>query len=170
MKNQLIVEEKFSRLWPSAAIISLIAALIFYLLYVNTEDVLNESYFRVLSFAFFAAGILVLFKLKDGKVTLRLEVSDNSELVILYQIKRNTIAEEQWSLNDIASVKIDEMPNTSLSNDIVRGDRSIKVRYRNHSDWIYLNNLNNRVIPLKKEDAERVMEFIQSKLKRVPQD
>lgn len=168
MKNQLTVEEKFSRLWPTAAVVSLFAALIFYLLYVNTENALNESYFRVLSFAFFAAGILVLFKLKDGKITLRMEVSANRELSIHYQTKRTTIAEEVWNLDDIASVKIDEMPNNSLSNDIVRGDRCIKVRYRNHTDWIYLNNLSNRVIPLKKEDAKRVMEFIQRNLEEDP--
>src|SRR5690625_7879356 len=93
-----------------------------------------------------------------------MEVSANRELSIHYQTKRTTIAEEAWNLDDIASVKIDEMTNNSLSNDIMRGDRSIKVRDKNNTVWIYLNNLNNRFIPLQAETEKRVKEFIQSNL------
>lgn len=164
MKKQLHIEEKFSKFWPSASVISFLIALTFYLLYINTDEVLNGGYYRLIAFSFFAAGILSIFKLRDGKVWLQLEVSGNRDLRIHYQTKKRVIGEDQWNMEEIASVKIAEMPNKSLYNDIVTSDRCLVIRLKNNSDWLYLNNLDSRVIPLAERDAEKIRQFIQKEL------
>lgn len=164
MKKQLHIEEKFSKFWPAAAVISFLIALTFYLLYINTDEVLNGGYYRLIAFSFFAAGVLSIFKLRDGKVLLQLEISNNRDLRIHYQTKKRAIGEDQWNIEEIASVKIAEMPNKSLYNDMVASDRCVVIRLKNNSDWLYLNNLDSRVIPLTERDAEKIRQFIQKEL------
>lgn len=165
MKNQLYIEEKFSKFWPSVAAVSFLIAIGLFLLYIRTDHVLYAGYYRFIAFAFFATGILSVFKLRDGKILLQLKVTDDQDLQIHYKTKKREIGEDQWDLKEIASVKIAEMPNKSLYNDIVRSDRCVLIRFKDRTDWIYLNNLNSRVIPLEKRDAESVRQFIQKRLK-----
>ena len=164
MKNHLHIEEKFSKFWPAVAIFSFLTAVTFYLLYINTDHVLNEGVYRLVAFAFFAAGILSLFKLRDGKMMLHLELTDDDHLLIHYKTKKRDIGEDEWNLKELASVRVAEMPNKSLYNDIVRSDRCVLIRLKNNSDWLYLNNLNSRVIPLAERDAESVRQFILNRL------
>lgn len=164
MKNELRIEEKFSKFWPSITVFSFLLAVIFFLFYISTDNVLNEGYYRLIAFSFLAAGILSIFKLRDGKVVLHLERSDDGNLRIDYKAGKSIIAQDQWNLGKIASVKVVEMPNRSLYNDIVTSDRCVVIRLENNSDWLYLNNLNSRVIPLTERDAEKIKQFIQKEL------
>lgn len=162
--NQIRIEEKFSRFWPAFAILSVGIALIFFLLYIRTDHVLYEGYFRLIAFVSFAAGLLSYFKLRDGKMVLLMERTDDGDLRIRYELKNKVIQEDAWSLKEIDSVKVDEMPNTSLYNDIVTGDRCVMIQLKNNKGMFYLNSLNNRVIPLNEADAEKIRQFVQSGL------
>lgn len=159
MMNSLLIKEKYSRFWPVTAIVSLILAIIFFFTYWNMSDVLIQGYLRLISFAFFALGILSLFKIKQGQIELEVSI-DNDVIKIQYSLKNRVLQTEEWSTNEIATVKIDEMPNRSLYNDVIKGDRCIRFRRHNQSDWIYLNKLNGRVIPLSQKNAEEMNQFI----------
>lgn len=161
MMKKLIIKEKYSKFWPIITVLSLLAAFVTFYFYWSVSDVLLEGYLRLLSFIFFALGVLSLYKLKDGQIEITTTKNDDV-IEIHYKSGNKIIHTEEWADNEIASIKVDEMPNRSLYNDLIQGDRCLRFRRNDHSDWIYLNSIEGRVIPLSQDNAEELLRFLKN--------
>jgi hypothetical protein len=161
MMKKLIIKEKYSKFWPIITVLSLLAAFVTFYFYWSVSDVLLEGYLRLLSFIFFALGVLSLYKLKDGQIEITTTKSDDV-IEIQYKSGNKIIHTEEWADDEIASIKVDEMPNRSLYNDLIQGDRCLRFRRNDHSDWIYLNRIEGRVIPLSQDNAEELFCFLKN--------
>ncbi len=160
MKKELTVREKYSRHWPLIAAASMVLAILFFISYWLVSDVLLEGYLRLIAFGFFALGLLSLFKIKDGQVEIHLFVDEEDVLNVVYKVRGDVIHEEKWSRFELGNIKIDEMPNRSLYNDIMKSDRCIRLSRKNEHDWMYFNKVSGRVIPFSQENAREVYSFL----------
>lgn len=162
MSQNLTVTEKYSRYWPIIAIISVIASILFFGAYIYVSDVLIGSYLRLAAFAFFVIGFLSLFKIRDGRMNIEFELEDDAgpHMDVYYSVRDRNVHSETIDLSEIIELKVDEMPNRSLYNDLNHVDRSIRFKKENMEGWIYLIEIHGRVIPLSKENAEKVVHFI----------
>lgn len=162
MSDQLIVSEKYSQYWPVVAAGSLVISALFFGGYIYTSNILLESYLRLGAFAFFVIGFLSLFKLRDGKITIIYELDDKkkTDVNITYSVRDQNIHAESIDLSEIKSIKVDQMPNRSLYNDFYKIDRAVRLKKKNMDGWLYLNEIHGRAIPLSKENAEKLVNFI----------
>jgi hypothetical protein len=166
MSNQLQVSEKYSQYWPAIMIGSLILSLIFLVAFIYTTEPLLESYLRLAAFAFFVIGFLSFFKIRDGQLTINYEVKDgDQEMYITYTLREQKIHAETVDLSDIVDIKVDEMPNRSLYNDFYKIDKSVRLKKKNMDGWLYLNELHGRMIPLSRENAGKVVDFVKGNMK-----
>lgn len=162
MTKSLTVYEKYLKYWPFIAGISLILSIAFFASYFFVADVLIAGYLRLVAFGFFAIGLLSLLKIKDGQVVITLEVDEDDVLHLNYAVRNRIIHQEEWAVAEIGEIKIDQMPNRSLSNDIMKSDRCLRFRRNKESDWLYLNKISSRVVPLTQNNAEKVYKFLQN--------
>lgn len=160
MNKTLTINEKYSRHWPFIAVISAVFALLFYISYHFTGNVLLEGYLRLTAFGLFALALLSLFKLKDGKVEINIDLEE-SKLVLNYRVRGKIINEEEIELNKIETLRIDEMPNRSIYNDFNKSDRCVRYKRSDSENWIYLNEVHGRVIPLDLKDTEEIVTFVE---------
>lgn len=166
MSEFIKVSEKYSEYWPAITIGSLILSLLFLFGYIYSNDILVESYLRLAAFAFFVIGFLSYFKLRDGQININYQVNDDeSEMKITYSLRNQNIHAESVDLKEIVDVKVDEMPNRSLYNDFYKIDKSVRLKKKNMNSWLYLNELHGRMIPLSRENAEKIVKFIKKKRK-----
>ena len=166
MSNQLQVSEKYSQYWPAIMIGSLILSLIFLVAFIYTTKPLLESYLRLAAFAFFVIGFLSFFKIRDGQLTINYEVKDgDQEMYITYTLREQKIHAETVDLSDIVDIKVDEMPNRSLYNDFYKIDKSVRLKKKNMDGWLYLNELHGRMIPLSRENAGKIVDFVKGNMK-----
>lgn len=162
--SELKIEEKYSAYWPVITVISMILAVSIFSSLFFIENTLLAGYTRLAAFAFFVIGVIGLFKLREGKVTLEVSMVDTYFLNVEYLVKESVKHSESLDIRNIATVKVDEMPNRSFYNDIVTSDRCIAIRHKNENDWTYLHKMNGRVIPLSSESALRIKKFIESEM------
>lgn len=167
MSESIKVSEKYSEYWPAITIGSLILSLLFLIGYIYSNDTLVESYLRLAAFAFFVIGFLSYFKLRDGQITINYLVNDDdeNEMKITYSLRNQNIHAETVDLKEIVDVKVDEMPNRSLYNDFYKVDKSVRLKKKNMNGWLYLNELHGRMIPLNKENAEKIVKFLKKQTK-----
>ncbi len=162
MSQALTVSEKYSPYWPAVTIGSIVISMLFFAAYIMTSDVLIGSYLRLAAFAFFVIGFLSLFKLRDGRIKIDFELKEDAgpHLDILYSVRGRNIHAETIDISEIKELKVDQMPNLSLYNDFNKVDRSVRFQKENMDGWLYLNEIHGRVIPLSKENAEKIVRFI----------
>lgn len=161
MKSELVIQEKYSKLWPLIAITSGLVAVLLFSYYLMVDEVLLEGYLRLIAFSFFALAVLSLFKVKDGKVSILFKPADHS-LILSYSIRERLVYEESFQLNDIEEIKADQMPNKSLYNDFARSDRTVRFKKKKAVGWLYLTQLYGRVLPLTEQDADQIVDYIRS--------
>ncbi|MDX1590445.1 MAG: hypothetical protein R3283_00700 [Balneolaceae bacterium] len=135
------------------------ALLLFILSRLNSE-VLVSGYLELGSFILFIVAVFSFFKLRDGKITIRID-QDEHGLNFTYLLKGSEAGQETLSCKEPVEFKIDRMPDTSLYSDINRSDHSIRFQAGSKDVWRYLFQYNNRVIPLTKEEAERVLNILE---------
>lgn len=157
--KKLVIQEKYSKYWPSVAIVSLILAVILFLAYQMMSDVLWVGYVRLASFSLFALALLSFFKVKDGQVEITIKV-ENGVVESIYKVRNEIIFHVKNPLSDFYELKIDQMPNKSLYNDFVRSDKCVRFRRENENAWYYFNEIESRVIPLSRENASRLYDFL----------
>lgn len=159
MKDKLVIKEKYSKFWPLITAISLFLAVITFYFYWSSTDTLVGGYLRLTAFILFSIGVLSLYKLNEGQI--EITVTLNDEIIeFQYRSKNRLIHTEEWSSKEIASIKIDEMPNRSLYNDLIQSDRCLRFRRTNQSDWNYLNSIDGRVVPLSQDNANELVRFL----------
>ncbi|PKD44534.1 hypothetical protein [Rhodohalobacter barkolensis] len=163
MTDRLEIEEKYSRFWPIIAVISGLAAVVLFAFYLIVDEVLIEGYLRLISFSFFALMVLSLFKVKDGKVEIVFE-TENNTIYLTYYVRDRLVYEEDFSLDKIKDLKVDYMPNKSLYNDFAKKDRCVRFKKGKSDDWLYMAQLFGRVIPLTQSNAEKIADFVRSKI------
>ncbi|HKL16217.1 MAG TPA: hypothetical protein VJ915_11310 [Balneolaceae bacterium] len=164
MSDQLQVSEKYSQYWPAVTTGGLILSLLFFAGFIYTNDTLLESYLRLAAFVFFVIGFLSYFKLRDGQISIIYDVSDDNpnDMMITYSVRDQTIHSESVDLKELRHIKVDEMPNRSLYNDFYKIDKSVRLKKKNMSGWLYLNELHGRMIPLSRKNAEKVVQFVKN--------
>ena len=162
MKNQLIIQEKYSRFWPLISLMSFLIAIALFISYLTVTNVLVEGYLRMGAFIFFAAGLLSLLKLRDGRIDIIVTANETGVIRFDYNLRDQIIFHEEWTRDELHSLKIDEMPNRSLYNDIIQSDRCIRFRRENEAEWNYLNKVNGRVIPLSNDSAKKLHGFLRN--------
>lgn len=160
MKEELVIQEKYSKFWPLIAFFSFLIASALFISYLSVTDVLMEGILRMAAFIFFAAGLLSLLKLRDGRIDIVVSTVEPDVVRFQYKLRDTIIFQEERNRNEFHSLKIDEMPNRSLYNDIIQSDRCIRFRRDNEPEWNYLNQINGRVIPLSNESAKTLHFFL----------
>lgn len=168
MSDHLQVSEKYSQYWPAITAGSLILSVLFLGGFIYADDTLLKSYLRLAAFVFFVIGFLSYFKLRDGQITINYEISDDSkhDMMVTYSVRDQNIHSESVDLAEIIDIKVDEMPNRTLYNDFYKIDKSVRLKKKNMSGWLYLNELHGRMIPLSRSNAEKVVEYIKKNLDR----
>lgn len=159
MKDKLVIQEKYFKHWPAVAAASLILSISFFFAYQVANDVLWIGYLRLASFAFFASALLSLFKIYDGRVEIHLTVKDDY-ISSEYKVRNKTVFSSEHHRSDFQNVKIDQLPNKSIYNDIMKSDRCVRFRRENESAWYYFNEIESRVIPLTKANAKKLRDFL----------
>ena len=162
--SELKIEEKYSAQWPLITAVSMVLALAIFLSLFFIENILLIGYIRLGAFAFFALGVIGLFKLREGKVSLILSADKDHFLIVSYNVKNEEKHSESWDLRSFETVKVDEMPNLSFYNDIVTSDCCVAIRNQNENDWTYLLKMYGRVIPLRKSSAVKIKNYIESEM------
>lgn len=166
--TRLTVKEKYSQYWPMITVLSAVMCVLFLISYIIVTDVLIGGYLRLAAFAFFALSLLSLFKLKDGQIEIEFTIDKNEEpklVQLKYFVRENEIHTESHELNEFTEFKITEVPNKSFYNDLIKGDKAVRFKKKDLDDWMYLNNIYGRIIPLSQGNAEKVTEFIKSEKK-----
>lgn len=158
--KQLHVYEKYSRHWPAIAIVSAILAIILWGAYMFTGNVLVEGYLRFAAFCFFTLSLLSFLKVKDGRMQINFIVDENGGLKLDYLVRGKNIGHDAFDLNEFEAVDINEMPNRTIYNDFARSDRSVRFKRKESEDWLYLTEVNGRVIPLDKKSAKLAADFL----------
>lgn len=161
MTQKLILHEKYSRYWPLITYSSIILSMILFTAYLFSEGVLLSGYLRLFAFIFFAAGIFGLFKIKDGKVKMVVEVND-SEVMSRFFRNGEQILEESWNLDQLQNVQVTQMPNKNFYYDLVKSSKAVRVKGSNDDSWLYFNKITNRIIPLDKDQAESLRDFLKN--------
>lgn len=159
MNNQLVVNEKYSLYWPGISIISAICSVLFFISYQLSGDVLLEGYLRLTSFGFFALAVLSFFKVKDGRMEITF-LKNDSVLEIFYKVRNKLVHEEEIDLDKIEEIKTEQMPNKSIYNDFKKSDRCVRFKRKDSPNWIYLNEIHGRVIPLDQNNAADITQFV----------
>ncbi len=163
MNNTLVINEKYSQHWPLIAKLSAVLTVVFYISYHFVGDVLLEGYLRLTAFGFFALAVLSLFKLKDGKVEITIEL-EGKKLVLYYRLRGKIIYEEEIDINKIEAVEVSEMPNRSIYNDFKKSDRCVRFKRTDSENWIFLNEIHSRVIPLSQDNSEKIVSFVKKQI------
>ncbi|TVQ65662.1 MAG: hypothetical protein EA360_08690 [Balneolaceae bacterium] len=164
MNKTLFIQEKYSSYWPLIAIISFFLAIVLFIIYLFTDTAILEGILRLAAFIFFATGILTLLKINQGQISVITTVSENREISISYQKKGREAETYFVPASSVAELKIDEMPNRSLYNDIIKSDRCIRIRRTDSSEWEYLYKTDARVIPFSEENAKKLYSFLKKHL------
>lgn len=157
--KKLVLQEKYSKYWPSIAVLSLILSVILFFTYQMMNDVLWIGYIRLTSFSLFALALLSFFKVRDGQVEITIQVEDGV-VESIYNVRNETIFHAEQPVSDFYKLKIDQMPNKSIYNDFVKSDKCVRFRRENENAWYYFNEIESRVIPLSKENASKLYDFL----------
>jgi hypothetical protein len=160
MNNHLTtVHEKFSKTWPFAAISSSVMAVLLFIGSRLTPEILISGYLELASFVLFVVAVFSYFKLRDGKITIRVDKNDG-ELIFTYLLKGSEVAQESLAIDQKVEFKTDRMPDMSLSSDINRSDRTIRFRTDSSDSWQYLFQYNQRVIPVTPQHADNIQHIL----------
>lgn len=159
MKDQLVIKEKYSKYWPTAAVASLILSILFFVSYHLIEDVLWIGYLRLTSFALFAVALLSFFKIYDGQVEITV-AADDDFFETIYKVRDEIIFESKYPRSDFHKVKTDQLPNKSIYNDFMKSDKCVRFQRKDENAWFYFNEIESRVIPLSEENANELLDFL----------
>lgn len=155
------VEEKFSRTWPFIAISSSVLAILLFIYSRMNSDILISGYLELASFILFAAAVLSYFKLRDGRISIRIDIDrEENELVFSYLLNGSVVTSETLSIDKQVEFKSGRMPDTSLYTEINQTDRTIRFRETPSDSWRYLFQYNSRVIPVRPEVARKTAEIL----------
>jgi hypothetical protein len=157
--HQLTVYEKYSRYWPAVAKLSALLAVLFFIAYQMSSDILIEGYLRLTAFGFFALSVLSLFKVRDGKMEISLTEKDGW-IEIVYKVRNRIVQSEDLDLKDVSAIESAPMPDRSLYNNFNKSDRCVKFKRNQSQDWYTLHEIHGRVIPLSSENAESIVNYI----------
>lgn len=163
MSSSLTIKEKYSEYWPLLAIISGILSILLIIAYLYSNNVLYEGYLRLGAFGMFAFSFFSMFKIYDGQIIINIEQNTEEKdlLDLSYNLRGREIYRESINPNEVVSLRVSEMPNRSMYNDLFTGDRTVQFRKKDMYDWMYLNEFHGRIIPFSKENAERIKSHLE---------
>ena len=157
----ITVQEKFSRTWPFIAISSSVLAILLFIYSRINSDILISGYLELASFILFAVAVLSYFKLRDGRISIRIDIDkEHNELLFSYLLNGSAVNSETLSIDKPVEFETGRMPDTSLYTEINRTDRTIRFRETPSGSWRYLFQYNSRVIPIGPEVAEKTAKIL----------
>lgn len=158
--KRLVIQEKYSKYWPTIALASLLLSIALFISYQLMSDVLWIGYVRLASFGMFALALLSFFKVRDGQVEISIECEEDI-IRSTYTVQKRLIYQTESLRSDFDIIKVDEMPNKSLYNDIVRSDKCVIFKRKGDDTWYYFNQIDTRVIPLNEQNALKLQNFLE---------
>lgn len=163
MSSPLVIKEKYSEHWPLLAILSGIFSILLFIAYLYSDNVLYEGYLRLGAFGMFAFSFFSMFKIYDGQIIINIEQNKDEKglLDLTYSLRGREIYCESINPNEIVSLRISEMPNRSMYNDLFTGDRTVQFRKKDMYDWMYLNEFHGRIIPFSEENADKIKTYFE---------
>lgn len=123
------------------------------------DNVLLNNYLQLSSFCLFALFLLGLFKLRDGQVVIELSAEPGESLVVHYRIDHELVNSSELTPGSVRQFKVSRMPDKSLYNNLNRKDRTIRYQ-DDQSQWHYLFEYKDRVIPFTEDEALRAEAFL----------
>lgn len=157
----ITVQEKFSRTWPFIAISSSVLAILLFIYSRINSDILISGYLELASFILFAVAVLSYFKLRDGRISIRIDIDkEHNDLFFSYLLNGSAVNSETLSIDKPVEFETGRMPDTSLYTEINRTDRTIRFRETPSGSWRYLFQYNSRVIPIGPEVAEKTAKIL----------
>ena len=160
MTHSLTVFEKYSQHWPLVTILCGVLSVIFFGLFLLTDNALLGGYLRLAAFASFAVCLLSYFKIRDGQIKLNLSIDDSKKLLIDYYMKDQVVYKESFTLKEFEDLKMDTVPNKSFYNDLFSGDFRVIYKKSDYESFLNLIELRGRLIPLDEENASHIITFI----------
>ncbi len=103
MEQELRIEEQFSPVWKTTAVSSAVLAILFFIIFLITDDPLWKGIFRLAAFIAFIGVVFCVLRLREGRKELRLELSEE-QLVVTYFHKSEMIKEELFERKTINEV------------------------------------------------------------------
>lgn len=158
--KDLVIQEKYSKHWPSIAVVSLTLSIVLFIVYQFMDDVLLVGYIRLVSFAMFALALLSFFKVRDGQVEITLKLEEDS-IQSIYKVRDEIIFQRKDPVSEFYELKVDQMPDKSLYNDLVKSDKCVRFRRKNENAWYYFNEIESRVVPLSEQNATQLRHFLE---------
>lgn len=103
METSIVLSEKFSNNWKNTFYSSLGLAIVIFVFYLNTSDVIWTGILRLTAFISFSLSVFCLLKIMEGGKRFRVAVNDQS-LHIVYMKNEKIIHEEVLHKNEIESI------------------------------------------------------------------
>ncbi|MEX0639030.1 MAG: hypothetical protein WDZ29_04175 [Balneolaceae bacterium] len=164
--NRLILYEKYSRYWPHITVLSTITSLALLIIWLGSDNVLFSGYLQFGAFVFFAIALLCLFRWREGQMKIEMDSDGHGILHIRYSVRNEPVGSEEFLLKGLESVKTDRMPDRSLADNLFKSGRTVRFKRQDSINWLYLNEVNGRVIPLDMKSAEQLRQFLEALIHR----
>jgi len=163
MEENIEVKEKYSNKWTPALFISLLVALIAFLIYLNLDDVLWTGIFRLLAFISLSLGIFCMLKVMEGSKTFGVEIRDDL-LLISYLKNKEVIDTEKLKIEDIKSIYREPHRLKFLFSDYhieLSGNHCFKVEFHNEEESdMALFKFGGRVLTVDEKSGQKLEQFL----------
>jgi len=157
--EQIQISEKKSHPWLLLSLASMLLAVVFAWIYMNVTNPFWHSMLPLPAFAAFAGGILALTRVRSRHYNIYLQ-RENGELDLRFELRGKAVYTDHWSEESITKVEIDR-PLTWIPEWIIYGQEyHVIITDARNGNRYALFDINGRLLPLSKSDAETVTSFL----------
>lgn len=157
----LELEEKHSKHWKKATAGTLLAAVVFFLVFIGTEDPFLAGIFRMAAFIFFSAAVICSLKVMEGRHRIKMETEDGF-LVVTFHKNQREIQRDLFELKNISDVQITRLPSSVFSNGFFIRDMQLELNLHDSDSPLKLLEVNGRNLSLTKTDAQKAVNYLQN--------
>ncbi|MDZ7714999.1 MAG: hypothetical protein U5J95_02185 [Balneolaceae bacterium] len=163
MEEVIIVEEKYSKYWIWAILLSSAIALALFIYSYSTGNVVIENYLQLGAFISFAITIFSVIKLWEGKKSIRMTF-ENENLVVDIFKNKDTLQQDRYELNKVKSIYLipSRVSIPFLNISIDRKDAAtFQLSLDEEQQPIYLFQFSGRIISVSNDAAKRLSAFLE---------
>ncbi len=160
MLQELNVEEQFSPAWKMIAILSTVLAILFFIIFLVTEDPLWKGIFRLTAFIAFIGAVFSFLRLREGKKVLHLEFA-GQQFIITYLYKSESVKEEFFEKNTIKNIWKKE---TNQKLPLVANDFEYFISFTDTNNELPLFPFSGRNLHFSKEETQKIDRFMENYL------
>src|SRR5699024_3911197 len=108
MKQKITVEEQFSPKWKGIAVLSLVIAVLYFILFLISTDPFWKGIFRFIAFIGLVGIVFSFLRLREGQKEVKIELLDN-QLLLSYYKKDEMLREEVFEQETIKDIYKEEV-------------------------------------------------------------